>query len=214
MVCSTTLRKTRSKSGLGSSAPTSRAMSINRFDCSGSSWGGFGLRGMAPMIPDSAHSAPFVEQPHLCGKLLAQRRKTALMVLCHRRKVAAMFDESRGVRQSHADCLVSSLIRNARNLAGNGWSTARSTLLLCLRYLGHSVEDRQGLLCIFSEYICVTVGVLHICRNTLPQSGIYNCNMGEDAQRCVQHIFGCRSNAAAHRAYRSRNQQRSERCDG
>lgn len=44
--CSATLRNTRSKFGLGCSAPTSRAMSIKRFDSSGSSGGGLGLRGM------------------------------------------------------------------------------------------------------------------------------------------------------------------------
>jgi hypothetical protein len=44
--CSTTLRNTRSKLGLGFSAPTSCAMSTKRFNCSGSSGGGLGLRGM------------------------------------------------------------------------------------------------------------------------------------------------------------------------
>jgi hypothetical protein len=44
--CSATFRNTRSKSGLGCSAPTSRAMSMKRFDCSGSSGWRLGLRGM------------------------------------------------------------------------------------------------------------------------------------------------------------------------
>ena len=44
--CSATLRNRRSKSGLGVSAPTSRAMSMKRFDCSGSSGSVLGLRGM------------------------------------------------------------------------------------------------------------------------------------------------------------------------
>jgi hypothetical protein len=52
--CLATLRKTRSKSGLGSSAPTSRAMSINRFDCAGSSGGGLGLRAMSQLGVRSA----------------------------------------------------------------------------------------------------------------------------------------------------------------
>ena len=46
MDCSATFRNTRSKLGLGSSALTSRAMSMKRLDCSGSSGSGFGLRGM------------------------------------------------------------------------------------------------------------------------------------------------------------------------
>jgi hypothetical protein len=44
--CSATLRNTRSKLALGFSAPTSRAMSMNRFDCAGSSGDGLGLRGI------------------------------------------------------------------------------------------------------------------------------------------------------------------------
>jgi hypothetical protein len=44
--CSATFRNMRSKSELGSSAPTSRAMSMNRLDCAGSSGGGLGLRGI------------------------------------------------------------------------------------------------------------------------------------------------------------------------
>ena len=50
MDCSATLRNTRSKLGLGFSAPTSRAISMKRFDCVGSSGWGFGLRGMSRMI--------------------------------------------------------------------------------------------------------------------------------------------------------------------
>jgi hypothetical protein len=43
---SATFRNTRSKLGLGCSAPTSRAISTKRFDWSGSSSGSLGLRGI------------------------------------------------------------------------------------------------------------------------------------------------------------------------
>src|SRR5207302_5061860 len=55
--CSATLRNTRSKLGLGVSAPTSRAMSMKRFDCAGSSAGGFGLRGMDAAYTRADHSS-------------------------------------------------------------------------------------------------------------------------------------------------------------
>lgn len=45
--CPATFRNTRSKLGLGRSAPTSRAISMKRFDCAGSSCGGFGFRGIS-----------------------------------------------------------------------------------------------------------------------------------------------------------------------
>jgi hypothetical protein len=49
--CSATFRNTRSKSEPGVSAPTSRDMSMKRFDCAGSSGGGFGLWGMPSILP-------------------------------------------------------------------------------------------------------------------------------------------------------------------
>jgi Rap1a immunity proteins len=48
--CSATLRNTGSKFRLGSSASTSRAMSMKRSDRAGSSDSGFGLRGMAAFL--------------------------------------------------------------------------------------------------------------------------------------------------------------------
>lgn len=47
---SATFRNTRSKSGLGRSASTSRAVSMKRFDCAGSSGDGLGLRGMGSSV--------------------------------------------------------------------------------------------------------------------------------------------------------------------
>lgn len=64
MGCSVTFRNTRSKLGLGFSAPTSRAMSMKRFDCAGSSWGGAGLRGMRPILPQLWSFMPAVTVPY------------------------------------------------------------------------------------------------------------------------------------------------------
>ena len=50
-----TFLKARSNASGPSSASSSRAASINRFDSSGSSCVGFGLRGMSRNIPDARH---------------------------------------------------------------------------------------------------------------------------------------------------------------
>jgi len=55
--CSATLRNTRAKSGLGCSAPTSRAISMKRFDSSGSSGGGLSLRGIEAAYTRPAYSS-------------------------------------------------------------------------------------------------------------------------------------------------------------
>jgi len=57
---SATFLNTRSNSGLGSSAPTSRAISMKRLDCAGSS--GFGLRGMRQAYARRAQSAKIAKE--------------------------------------------------------------------------------------------------------------------------------------------------------
>jgi hypothetical protein len=64
--CSATLRNTRSKSGLGFSAPTSRAMSMKRFDCSGSS--GFRL---LELVMSRLRFATFFADPDILPPLLS-----------------------------------------------------------------------------------------------------------------------------------------------
>jgi hypothetical protein len=69
-----------------SSASISRAMSMKRFDSSGSSGGGFGLRGIAGMITDRDWSAPFGDDPSFCREASIGGREQSFALL----KIAAL----------------------------------------------------------------------------------------------------------------------------
>src|ERR1700746_688542 len=65
-----TLSKALSSAPGLSSASTSRAMSMNRLNCSGLSGGSFGLRGMLALFAEARASAPAVDQSHLIRRSL------------------------------------------------------------------------------------------------------------------------------------------------
>src|SRR6266852_174582 len=70
-------------------------------------------------IPKRWALAPLVDQAHLGWELLGQRRKTALMAARHCRKITAMCDKFRRVRQPHVDSAVGGVIRYCRNFLRN-----------------------------------------------------------------------------------------------
>jgi hypothetical protein len=98
--CSATLRNTRSNSRLGCSAPTSRAISMNRFDWVGSSGCSLDLRGMRGTYTSASHSSNRKDSCHEASGLRDRRLQDCAL----ERRLARLSAARRRIGQALALC--------------------------------------------------------------------------------------------------------------
>jgi hypothetical protein len=90
---------------------------MKRFDCAGSSGGGFGLRGMATMIAEQRRLAPLVDQTHIIRIFIAQESKHIGAISGCLWQRSAHGEKQTGIGFSHAFCFACCYIGESRQPA-------------------------------------------------------------------------------------------------